>query len=102
MPLSPEEKEARRAELEAKDKENKKKKDQKKAGKAAKKTEIQEFLDERKAVGPSEIVINIQKKIDDYNKVWLNRDESKNFHQKHENEIAKILVKPSVEEEVFI
>jgi hypothetical protein len=32
--------------------------------------------------------------------VWLSRDEAKNFHQKHENEIAKILVKPSVEEEV--
>ena len=48
MPLTPEEQEARRAELEAKDKEAKKKKDQKKAGKAAKKTNIEEFLDDRK------------------------------------------------------
>lgn len=79
MPLTPEEQEARRAEQEAKDKEAKKKKDQKKSGKAAKKTEQQEFLDDRKQAGPSEIVINIQKKIDDYNKVWLGRDESKNF-----------------------
>ncbi len=58
-------------------------------------------MDERKAVGPSEIVIKIQSKIDEYNKVWLSRDENKNFNQKHENEIAKVLVKPSVEEEVI-
>ena len=37
---------------------------------------------------------------DHYNKIWLNRDESKNFHHKHENEIAKVFVKPSVEEEI--
>jgi len=37
-------------------------------------------LDERKAVGPSEIVIKVQNKIDEYNKVWLNREEAKNFH----------------------
>ena len=48
MALTPEEQKARRAELEAKDKEAKKKKDQKKAGKAAKKTNIEEFLDDRK------------------------------------------------------
>lgn len=38
----------------------KKKKDAKKAGKAPKKTEAEEFMDDRKAVGPSEIVIKIQ------------------------------------------
>lgn len=59
MPLTPEEQEARRVELEAKEKEAKKKKDQKKSGKAAKKTDIEEFLEERKVVGPSEIVINV-------------------------------------------
>ncbi len=48
MPLTPEEQEARRAELEAKEKEAKKKQNQKKTGKAAKKTEQQEFFDERK------------------------------------------------------
>ena len=65
--------------MEAKEKEAKKKQSQKKSGKAAKKTEQQEFMDERKTVGPSEIVINIQKKIEDYNKVWYSKDETKNF-----------------------
>ena len=46
--------------MEAKNKEVKKKKDAKKAGKAPKKTEAEEFMDDRKAVGPSEIVIKIQ------------------------------------------
>ena len=45
--------------MEAKEKEAKKKEDAKKAGKAAKKTEAEEFMDDRKAVGPSEIVIKI-------------------------------------------
>ena len=79
MPLTPEEQEARKAELEAKEKEAKKKKAAKKAGKKAKKEPREEFLDERKEVGPSETVIQIQKKIEDYNSMWHGRDESKNF-----------------------
>lgn len=58
-------------------------------------------MDERKMIGPSEIIIKLQEQIESYNKVWLHRDESKNFGQKHENEIAKVLVKPTVEEEVI-
>lgn len=65
--------------MEAKEKDAKKKKDAKKAGKAAKKTEAEEFMDERKIIGPSEIIIKLQEQIESYNKVWLHRDESKNF-----------------------
>lgn len=59
MPLTPEEQDARRAELEQKEKDAKKKKDAKKSGKPGKKTDMEQFLDDRKAVGPSEIVIKV-------------------------------------------
>jgi chemotaxis protein MotB len=47
------------AQLDAKEKEAKKKKEAKKSGKPTKKTEAEEFLDDRKVVGPSEIVIKL-------------------------------------------
>ncbi len=60
MPLTPEQEAARLAELEAAEKEKAKKKEAKKAGKkGAKKTDLDEFLDSRNLVGPSEIVASI-------------------------------------------
>lgn len=77
-PLTPEEEEARKAELDAKDNKKKGEKGGKK-GKGSKKTEADEFMEGRLVTGPSEIVFEMQKNIEKYTKVWDLKDESKNF-----------------------
>lgn len=50
--------------------------------------------------GPSEIVGTMAKGVGAYDTLWLDRDESDNFQQKHDVGLAKDKVRPNVEEEV--
>lgn len=91
-PLSPEEEELKKLqdEEDAKNK-KKKKKEAKKDGKGKKKKKGDDD-DEKKQVvkiGPSEVVQKFDDFYEDYNEVWANRDESENYLQRHDEEMAK-------------
>lgn len=50
--------------------------------------------------GPTQFTATLQDCLNRYSGVWLDRDESGNFQQKHDVELAKNVVRPNVEEEV--
>ena len=50
--------------------------------------------------GPTELVTTMHTCVNLYDEVWLDRDESNNFAQKHDVELAKNVVRPNVMEEV--
>lgn len=50
--------------------------------------------------GPSEFTREVESLIRGYEATWLDRDESDNYRQKYDEELAKQLVRPSVEETV--
>ncbi len=82
MPLTADQLEAKKAEEEQKAKDAKKNKDAKKAGKKGKKgksSELDEFMEGKNILQPSENVLKLQQKIDTYDKEWSKKDESKNF-----------------------
>lgn len=105
MPLTSDQLEQRKAEEEQKAKEDKKAKDAKKGGKKAKpgkgkKNEQDEFKEGKNLLTPSENVLKLQEKIDSYNKEWSAKDETKNFNQKYETDLAKDKVMPNVNTEI--
>lgn len=105
MPLTPDQLEQRKAEEEQKAKEDKKAKDAKKGGKKGKagkgkKNEQDEFKEGKNLLTPSENVLKLQEKIDSYNKEWSAKDETKNFNQKYETDLAKDKVMPNVNTEI--
>ena len=51
-------------------------------------------------VGPSEFSKAVMESLKGYESTWLDRDESENFSQKHDEELARGVVRPTVEEEV--
>jgi len=83
----------------AKDDKGKKGKDAKgkggKKGKGAEEPE-QEVVE----VGPTAVVRQFVEQIDQYTKMWENRDESNNFDQRHDVELARKSVFPIVEAEL--
>ncbi|KAL4506963.1 hypothetical protein ABPG72_001384 [Tetrahymena utriculariae] len=89
--------EAAKAAEEAKKKGGAKKDDKKKKGKPS---ELDEFLENNKPTGPSPIVLKLQEQIEKHSGEWSKRDETNNFEQKHETELAKMLIKPVVEEQI--
>ena len=72
------------------------KKNGQKDGKKGKKNDLDKFLEEHDKNGPSERVLNIQKAVEDHHLKWGGRDESKNFDQKYNNEMARADIRPSV------
>ena len=92
-PLSPEEEEAKAAADEEGGKKGKKKKEEKKKkGKKGKKGKGGGGDgDENQIVkiGTSEIVQKFDEQYDDYNEAWNNRDETENYKQQHDTELAK-------------
>eukprot|EP00743_Colponemidia_sp_Colp-15_P001010 GILK01001116.1.p1 GENE.GILK01001116.1~~GILK01001116.1.p1 ORF type:complete len:850 (-),score=212.62 GILK01001116.1:85-2634(-) len=52
--------------------------------------------------GPSTLITDIQQYTDVYSTVWENRDEADNFLQKHDVELAKDVVRPSVDDEIRV
>ncbi|CAK9091174.1 Dynein regulatory complex protein 11 (IQ and AAA domain-containing protein 1), partial [Durusdinium trenchii] len=50
--------------------------------------------------GPSVFSQTLKDSLDRYDEIWLERDESDNFQQKHDVSLAKNVVRPNVEEEV--
>lgn len=94
-PLSPEEEEAKRLEEEeAKDKKKKKekKKEKKKKGKKGKKDD--DDAAQIIKIGVSEVIQKFDEHYDDYNESWMNRDESENYKQQCDLEVAKTEVMP--------
>ena len=101
-PLSPEEEEAKRLQEEedAKGKKKKKKDEKKKDKKKKKKGDKDD--DESKQIikfQPTEVIQKFDDFYSDYNELWANRDESENYEQRHDVEMAKGEVMPSVEDE---
>jgi hypothetical protein len=78
------------------------KKGKEKKGKKKKKEKEEEGPPEQppQLTGPSEIVGTMSKGVGAYDTLWLDRDESDNFQQKHDVGLAKDKVRPNVEEEV--
>jgi len=75
-----------------------KKKDDKKKGKGAVEPEVVEKIPPLS--GPSLFSSTINETLDRYEDLWLERDETENFQQKHDVKLAKNVVRPNVEEEV--
>ena len=50
-------------------------------------------------IGPTETVIKFDEFYSDFNDVWATRDESENYKQEHDVELAKTEVKPLLEEQ---
>lgn len=50
-------------------------------------------------IGTSEIVQKFDEHYDNYNDVWVNRDETDNYKQQHDVELAKVEIMPILEEE---
>jgi SpoVK/Ycf46/Vps4 family AAA+-type ATPase len=50
--------------------------------------------------GPSQVVAQFVDRINEYTEMWENRDESNNFDQRHDVELARQLVTPIVEAEL--
>jgi SpoVK/Ycf46/Vps4 family AAA+-type ATPase len=102
-PLSPEEEEAKAAAEEDGGKKGKKKKEEKKKGKKGKGKKGKGGGDDEGAqvikIGTSEIVQKFDEQYDDYNENWVNRDETENYKQQHDTELAKTEVMPLLEEE---
>ena len=100
-PLSPEEEEAKRLEEEeGKDKKKKKekKKEKKKKGKKGKGGD-DDGAPQIIKIGVSEVIQKFDEQYDDYNESWINRDETDNYKQQHDVEVAKAEVMPLLEEE---
>lgn len=103
-PLSPEEEEAKRISEEEESKNKKKKKEEKKKEKKGKKKKKKESEDDDPKknlamIGPSEVVQKFDEFHEQYNEEWGDKDESENFKQKHDPEVAKKEVTPEVEDE---
>lgn len=100
-PLSPEEEEAKRLEEEeakaGKKGKKEKKKEKKKKGK--KKGGDDDGAPAILKFGPSEVITKFDEQYDDYNDSWMNRDESENYKQQCDLEVAKAEVMPLLEEE---
>lgn len=102
-PLSPEEEELKKLqdEEDAKNKKKKKKEEKKEKGKKKKKKGDGDD-DEKKQVvkiGPSEVVQKFDEFYEDYNDVWANRDETENYQQQFDNDMAKDEVMPELQDE---
>lgn len=62
------------AEKQAPKPKNDKNKENKDNGKGSKKNEVQKFMDEHVAIGPTETVIKMEENIKKYTETWGNRD----------------------------
>ncbi len=51
-------------------------------------------------VGPTEFSKAVMESLKGYETTWLDRDESENFAQKHDDELARTVIRPTVEEEI--
>lgn len=98
-PLSPEEEEAKRL-AEEEEKGKKKKKGEKKAKKKkGKKSKDDDGGVQIIKIGASEVVQKFDEQYDDYTESWVNRDETDNYKQTHDIELAKLEVMPLLEEQ---
>lgn len=101
-PLSPEEEAAKKAAEEEeggkKKKKGEKKKEKKKKGKKGKGDDDDGSAAIAK-IGPTEVVQKFDEQYENYNEDWVNRDETENYKQEYDNEMAKTEVMPLLEEE---
>ena len=95
-PLSPEEEAAKKAEEEAAaGKKGKKEKKKEKKGKKGKKDDDEK--NQIAKIGPSEVVLRFDEFYQSYNVDWANRDETKNYDQSYDRDMAIAAVRPEVE-----
>lgn len=95
-PLSPEEEAAKKAEEEA-EKGKKGKKEKKKEKKGKKSKEKDDDSKQIAKIGPSEVVLKFDEFYTGYNTDWANRDETKNYDQSYDRDMAIQQVRPEVE-----
>lgn len=89
-PLSPEEEEAKRlADEEEKGKKKKKGEKKKEKKKKGKKSKDEDTGPQIIKIGASEVVQKFDEQYEDYNESWVNRDETDNYKQIHDVELAK-------------
>ena len=50
-------------------------------------------------IGPSEVVLKFDEFYKDYNSIWADRDETDNYEQSYDREMARQQVLPLVEKE---
>lgn len=96
-PLTPEEEEAKKLQEEEDAKAAKAKKKEKK--KKKKKGAVEDEKPKVAKIGPSEVVQKFDEFYVNYNEVWADRDETENYNQNYDTEMAKEEVMPNVEEE---
>jgi len=94
------EEDAAAADPKGKGKDAKTKDDKAKKGKGGKKGKDEGEEDEPMDVGPSNVVQQFVEHINQYTEKWENRDESNNFDQRHDIELARKNVYPIVEAEL--
>jgi hypothetical protein len=101
-PLSPEEEAAKKAAEEEEGGKKKKKAEKKKEGKKKKGKKGDKDDDGAGAIakiGPSEVIQRFDEHYQDFNEEWVNRDETENYKQEHDVNLAKLEVMPLLEEE---
>ena len=96
-PLTPEEEEAKRLQEEEEAKAAKAKKKEKK--KKKKKGAAEDDKPKIVKIGPTEVVQKFDEFYSNYNEVWADRDETENYNQNYDVDMAKEEVMPNVEEE---
>lgn len=95
-PLSPEEEAAKKAAEEA-EKGKKGKKEKKKDKKGKKGKGEKEEKNQIAKIGPSEVVLKFDEFYQSYNVDWASRDETKNYDQSYDKDMAILAVRPEVE-----
>lgn len=95
-PLSPEEEAEKAAAEEAEKGKGKKEKKKEKKGKKGKKDD-DDGGNQVAKIGPSEVVLKFDQFYEDYNIDWANRDETKNYDQSYDRDMAITSVRPEVE-----
>jgi hypothetical protein len=95
LTLAEEEEKRLKEEEDAKAKKGKKPKEKKKKKKGGDDEEKVQIV----KIGPTEVVQKFDVFYENYNDVWANRDETENYTQSYDNEMAKEEVMPIVEEE---
>ena len=61
---------------------------------------MDKFLDEHDRRGPSELVLQLQRNIEEHTIKWAPREESDITEQKYDTDLARNSIRPEVEKEI--
>ena len=84
------------------DKPKDKKKDagKKEEGKKSKKNDVEKFIEDHVALGPTEAVVKVQENVKDYSDTWGTRDSTEVSEEVYDTEMARDMIRPDVENEL--